>query len=375
MDRYTTPPPYGNLYDADTPPSTQPHTPPFDINEFINIPDSQKTTQSWDSRDGPRSTASPSLRPTPSSPAPLPDSQADSQLSNGSNDSIRSISTNCTRDKRLQIQTALLFKIPWAQIKETLDVTENQIRWAKHHRLTPQKSKSGRYAKLHTPEKTQLKEWLLSSPSHRHVAYHKIPHFLPQLHAKEQAIRTAIDEIRYCRRISRKKGFSDDPKVCQERLDLAEDGKTWPRPDVQRICFTDEVWAFGGAHTSSYITCLKDGSDRLLPECVRHKYSKLPSWMFWGSIVDGKKGPALFWEKEWGSINSARYDRKILSMIEQFFRDHPLSRYRFWQDNASSHRSYETKTNLLIRHIPTIPAPRYSPDLNLIEHVWNWIKN
>jgi DDE superfamily endonuclease len=390
MNRYTTPPPYGNLYDADTPPSAQPHTPPFDINEFINIPDSQKTTQSWDSRDGPRFAASPSLRPTPSSPAPHPDSlftsprgpppfiqdsQADSQLSNGSNDSMRSISTDCTRDKRLQIQTALLFKIPWAQIKETLDVTENQIRWAKHHRLTPQKSKSGRYAKLHTPEKTQLKEWLLSSPSHRHVAYHKIPHFLPQLHAKEQAIRTAIDEIGYCRRVSRKKGFSDDPEVCQERLDLAEDGKTWPRPDVQRICFTDEVWAFGGAHTSSYITCLKDGSDRLLPECVRHKYSKLPSWMFWGSIVDGKKGPALFWEKEWGSINSARYDRKILSMIQRFFRDHPLSRYRFWQDNASSHRSYETKTNLLIRHIPTIPAPRYSPDLNLIEHVWNWMKN
>jgi hypothetical protein len=390
MDRYTTPPPYGNLYDAETPPSAQPHTPPFDINEFINIPDSQKTTQSWDSRDGPRSVASPSLRPTPSSPAPPPDSlftsprgpppfiqdsQADSQLSNGSNDSMRSISTDCTRDKRLQIQTALLFKIPWAQIKETLDVTENQIRWAKHHRLTPQKSKSGRYAKLHTPEKTQLKEWLLSSPSHRHVAYHKIPHFLPQLHAKEQAIRTAIDEIGYCRRVSRKKGFSDDPEVCQERLDLAVDGKTWPRPDVQRICFTDEVWAFGGAHTSSYITCLKDGSDRLLPECVRHKYSKLPSWMFWGSIVDGKKGPALFWEKEWGSINSTRYDRKILSMIQRFFRDHPLSRYRFWQDNASSHRSYETKTNLLIRHIPTIPAPRYSPDLNLIEHVWNWMKN
>jgi transposase len=215
---------------------------------------------------------------------------------------------------------------------------------------------------------------LLTSPSHRHVAYSKIPHFLPQL-GGEQAIRTAIDGIDYCRRVSRKKGFSDDPKVCQERLDLAEDGSTWPRSRVQQVCFTDEVWAFGGAHTNSYITCLKDGSDRLLPECVRHKYSKLPVWMFWGSIVDGKKGPSLFWEKEWGSINSTRYDRKILSIMEQFFRNHPLSRYRFWQDNASSHRSYETKLNLLLCHIPTIQAPRYSPDLNLIEHVWNWMKN
>jgi hypothetical protein len=171
MNRYTTPPPYGNLYNADTLPSAQPHTPPFNINEFINIPDSQKTTQSWDSRNGPRprpSSPSPFLHPTPSPPAPLPgslftsprgpplfvpDSQADSQLSNGSNDSMRSRSTDCTRDKRLQIQTALLFHIPWAQIKETLDVTERQIRYAKYYRTTPQKSKSGKYAKLHTPEK------------------------------------------------------------------------------------------------------------------------------------------------------------------------------------------------------------------------------
>jgi len=183
---------------------------------------------------------------------------------------------DCSRDKRLQIQTALLFKILLAQIKETLDVTDSQIYYAKHYRLTPQKTRAGRHAKLYTPEKTQLKEWLLSSPSHRHVAYHKIPHFLPQL-GGEQAIRTAVDELSYCRRISRKKGFSDDPTVCQERLDLVQDGSTWPRSRVQRICFTDEVWAFSRAHTNSYITILKDSSDRLLPECVRHKYSKLPA--------------------------------------------------------------------------------------------------
>jgi transposase len=136
------------------------------------------------------------------------------------------------------------------------------------------------------------------------------------------------------------------------------------------------VWAYGGAHTNSYITCLQDGSDRLLPECVRHAYSKLPSWIFWGSIVDGKKGPSLFWEKEWGSINSTRYNERILSLIEQFIlRDHIFDGYIFWQDNASSHRSYETKLNILLRRIPTIHAPRYSPDLNLIEHVWKWMKD
>jgi hypothetical protein len=47
--RFTTPPPdYGNLYDAETPPSAQPRSPP------LSLPDSQKTTQSWDSRNSPR---------------------------------------------------------------------------------------------------------------------------------------------------------------------------------------------------------------------------------------------------------------------------------------------------------------------------------
>ena len=54
----------------------------------------------------------------------------------------------------------------------------------------------------------------------------------------------------------------------RERLRFAEDGVTWTRERVQRVCFTDEVWAFGGAHTSLYITILKDKSNRLLPKNV-----------------------------------------------------------------------------------------------------------
>ena len=45
------------------------------------------------------------------------------------------------------------------------------------------------------------------------------------------------------------------------------------------------------------------------------------------------------------------------------------------QDNASCHRSKATYANLDRRGIRYIKFPRYSPDLNLIEHVWNWMKN
>jgi hypothetical protein len=50
--------------------------------------------------------------------------------------------------------------------------------------------------------------------------------------------------------------------------------------------------------------------------------------------------------------------------------------YKGWMQNAaSSHRSRETQRNLLRRQIRSIRWPRYSPDLNLIKHVWNWMKN
>ena len=128
--RFTTPPPYnggyGNIYDAETPPSAQPRSLP------LSLPDSQKTTQSWDSQNGPRPpqtgesqppeswgsrdlphklSASPRLSPYSFllSPLFIPDSQADSsqELSQGTN-RYYICAPETSRDKRLQIQIALL---------------------------------------------------------------------------------------------------------------------------------------------------------------------------------------------------------------------------------------------------------------------------
>ena len=46
----------------------------------------------------------------------------------------------------------------------------------------------------------------------------------------------------------------------------------------------------------------------------------------------------------------------------------------FQQDNAPCHGSQETRANLHRRQIPTIRWLPYSPDLNLIEHVWSWME-
>jgi len=129
------------------------------------------------------------------------------------------------------------------------------------------------------------------------------------------------------------------------------------------------------SHTVSYVTVKEDGSDRYHPDNLTHKYSKVPAWMFHGTIVDSKKEPGIFWEKELGNINSTKYNEYILLKVEQFFREHAEEGYIFMQDNAPSYCSYKIRTNLYLQQIPYIKFPPYSPDLNLIEHVWNWMKN
>jgi hypothetical protein len=45
--------------------------------------------------------------------------------------------------------------------------------------------------------------------------------------------------------------------------------------------------------------------------------------MFYGTIVTGGKGPATFWEKEWGSMDSYKYDAIILNNVEAFLYANP----------------------------------------------------
>jgi hypothetical protein len=48
-------------------------------------------------------------------------------------------------------------------------------------------------------------------------------------------------------------------------------------------------------------------------------------------------------------VNSAVYNTYVLSLVEEYLTQNPGC--IFMQDNALSHRSFETKVNFLERHI------------------------
>ena len=122
-------------------------------------------------------------------------------------------------------------------------------------------------------------------------------------------------KLGYCRRTAKKKGFSDDPDIWYLRVEFAEIGLLMTKEQVRNIVFSDEVWAMAGAYTTSFVTVQEDGSDRYDSTGLQHKYRKAPAWMFHGTIYQGKKGLAVFWGREWGSINSELYGQYVLPGI------------------------------------------------------------
>ena len=112
--------------------------------------------------------------------------------------------------------------------------------------------------------------------------------------------------------------------------------------------FSDEVWANWGANNRNFVTVQ----------------------------VAGDRDDVIF-DRQWGMMNSEKYDEHILSQVEEFIGvEQRLGKSSWYQpDNAPCHKSRLTQSNLQRRMIPTIEWPPYSPDLNLIEHVWVLMKS
>ena len=108
---------------------------------------------------------------------------------------IREKAPTTTRTDRIRIKTALDWATP-RTISKRYGYTIRQIHTARDSQITPRKK--GRYGRkpvISREKALEIKEWLLSSPSHRHISFHHLLAFTPDLQLLEyrfEAIRTAM---------------------------------------------------------------------------------------------------------------------------------------------------------------------------------------
>lgn len=278
-----------------------------------------------------------------------------------------------TEADRLRIRTLHLdASFSYADIEGRTEYTISQIRTAVKSSTIAKRS--GRPPSLSQEQKTELVEFISASQRNRRLTFAQLAEILFNGEFGTYAIRYTLRRMGYSRYVAyRKPPISE--KNAQLRLQFAREHLDWTIEQWNTILWSDETWVTGGRHRKTYVTRKK--GEELNPTCIVERLQRKGGWMFWGCFAGNRKGPGIFWEKDWGKINADSYQEHIVPVVDgwvQMEEQHGI-RLTFMQDNAPGHAAASTVGDLFDRGIRVVKWPPYSPDLNPIETVWLRMKD